>query len=91
MPTIRLAELVRTLPDGPFALISDVEGAEVPMITAETKLLARVDLLIMETHPKVYPKGEADLAAMLALVTASGLVLVERADDVFCFRRPTAS
>lgn len=91
VPTIRLADLVQTLPEGPFALISDVEGAEVPMIAAEAGSLARVDLLIMETHPNVYPNGEADLAILVARITASGLVLAERSDDVFCFRRPAAA
>ena len=57
------------------------------MIAAEAAILPRLSVLILETHPKVYPGGRADLDHMLAAIRASGMELVAEAGQVVCFRR----
>lgn len=87
VPTTTLAKLAAGLPDGPFALICDIEGAEVPLILHEADLLSRVSVLVLETHPKLYPGGKRDLAALLAAVTKTGLRCVAQARNVYAFTR----
>lgn len=87
VPALRLCDLTARLPAGPFALICDIEGAETAMIAAEAAMLPRLSVLILETHPMVYPGGQAELDAMLAGIRASGMDLVAEAGQVVCFRR----
>ena len=85
--TTTLRKLAALLPDGPFALVCDIEGTELALFQADADLLPRITLLVLETHPKVYSGGEADLAQMVATITASGLRVVEEAEQVICFTR----
>lgn len=87
VPTVTLRALTQLLPDGPFALVSDVEGAEIGMFAAETEVLKRVTLMVLETHPLRYRAGAEDLAEMLRQIEAAGLREVMRSQDVICFQR----
>lgn len=87
VPALRLSELAAKLPDGPYALVCDIEGAERDLFAAERDTLERVDVLVLETHPDAYPRRKADLDAMLAILTGAGLAQVRAEDDVVCFRR----
>lgn len=85
--TTTLSTLAASMPAGPFALICDIEGAEVGMIENEADTLARVSLLVLETHPKVYAAGDADTRRLISLITASGLRQVAQAKNVLAFAR----
>ncbi|KEO54187.1 FkbM family methyltransferase [Thioclava pacifica] len=88
VPAITLSNLAERLPDGPFALVCDIEGEELALFAAEGALLERATLVILETHPHVYPGKEADLARMRQQIEMTGLQQVAESDQVICFRRP---
>lgn len=88
VPVVRLSSLVAKLPEGPYALICDIEGAELALFAVEGRSLDRVDFLALETHPNVYPRGKADLDEMLATLKSAGLELLREERGVFCFGRP---
>lgn len=87
VPAITLEKLVNLLPGGPFALICDIEGAEVALIENEAALLQRVSLFVLETHPKVYKEGMADTQRLIALVEAAGLKRAAQVKNVYAFVR----
>lgn len=87
VPALRLSDLAARLPEGPYALVCDIEGAELGLFAAEAGALDRVDLVILETHPDAYPRRKADLDAMLGLLADAGLARVRAEEDVVCFRR----
>lgn len=87
VPTIKLAALAERFSDGQFVLVCDIEGAEIALVENEADTLARVSLLVLETHPALYPQGAADLDAMCASLEGLGLHQVEKIEDVLCFRR----
>jgi FkbM family methyltransferase len=87
VPTITLSELASRLPDGPFALVCDIEGAECALFEAERALLQRICLIVVETHPRVFANGEADLHRVNAAITGSGMRLLREMDDVACYAR----
>ncbi|CAM8670018.1 fkbM_fam, methyltransferase, FkbM family [Paracoccaceae bacterium] len=82
-----LSALASNLPEGPFALICDIEGAEVGLIDNESDLLRRVSLFVLETHPKVYAKGEVETGRLIELIKAAGLHQVAQAKHVYAFAR----
>ena len=89
VPTTTLASLASMLPDDRFALVCDIEGAEIALVENEMETLARVSLLVLETHPNIYPGGHADLEAMCNTLARLGLHQVEKVEEVLCFRRAT--
>ena len=84
---LRLSDLAATLPAGPYALVCDIEGAELGLVAAEATALDRVDLIVLETHPRAYPQGRRDLDTILARLRAAGLEEVRAEADVVCYRR----
>ena len=50
-------------------------------------MLRRVDLLILETHPKSYPAGVADRDRMIAMIQSNGLRQVAQDKNVYAFKR----
>ncbi len=87
VPAITLSTLAKDLPVGPFALICDIEGAETALIEQEAAVLQRVSVFVLETHPKVYPQGQADVRRLIALGEAAGLKRVEQVKNVYAFVR----
>lgn len=86
--TITLAALAARVPDGPFALICDIEGAELDLFEREDpKVLGRISVLVLETHPKVYRGGAAEAEKLAARIEAGGLHLRHRDGQVMCFTR----
>jgi FkbM family methyltransferase len=83
VPAISLAQLVTRIgtPET-FTLISDIEGGELEMIRREPDVLAQAGTVIMELHPKLYPAGAADEAALLADMHRLGFTQRERFGDV---------
>lgn len=87
VPATTLSSLAANIPDGPFALVCDIEGAEIALVKHEQEVLGRVSLLVLETHPDIYANGRSDLDILCAALGGLGLRLVEEIDQVLCFRR----
>ena len=87
VPAITLSSLAAAMPAGQFALVCDIEGAELAMVEREDAVLRRVDLLILETHPKSYPAGVADRDRMIAMIQSNGLRQVAQDKNVYAFKR----
>ena len=56
VPTTTLAEQVLKLPKKEYTLVCDIEGAELDLFQNEQKAVSEAYLLILETHPKIYPR-----------------------------------
>ncbi|MDP2063901.1 MAG: FkbM family methyltransferase [Phaeovulum sp.] len=87
VPAITLAEVAATLPPGDFALVCDIEGAEVAMLRHEVATLARVNLIVLETHPAACLAPGDTPEAAYSLLEAAGFRLLERQCDVAAFGR----
>ena len=85
-PTITLSNLARKIPEGPFALVCDIEGAEAKLFEAEKDILSRLSLLILETHLDIYSDGEATKNEIIKRIKGAGLVEIARSKGVICFR-----
>lgn len=84
--TVTLSKLAMKLPEGPFALICDIEGAEVQLFGKENLVLSKISLLILETHPNLYPEGLTTEHQMLKKIRAAGLQEIDRVSNVLCFK-----
>lgn len=85
---VTLAELHARLgkPSG-YSLICDIEGAEVAMVENDAEALARAGLIVMETHPAFYARGEAEADAICARVVTLGFTEIAREGNVVVFNR----
>lgn len=90
VPAVRLEDLATRIPEGPYSLVCDIEGAELGLFAAEAKALDRVALVILETHPDAYPRGRADVEALRGRLVAAGLQELRAEADVICFGRAQA-
>ena len=88
--TTTLAEQVKKLPEGDYALVCDIEGGELDLFNNEKKSLSRVNFLILETHPDIYPKGMYDLEQLYKTIESIGFIEIEKSGSVFCFASKTA-
>lgn len=85
--TITLSALASEMPAGSFALVCDIEGGELALFEHDAQTLARVDVLVLETHPHVYPNGDQDLRRLLERIESLGLRQVAEMEQVYGFRR----
>lgn len=85
---VTLAELHRRLgsPQS-FALVSDIEGGELPMLLGPDPSLAAVRTAIVELHPKAYRGAGSSERAALDRCAELGLVAVDRQADVVVLKR----
>lgn len=90
VPTTTLAEQVSKLPEKNYILVCDIEGAELDLFENEKRTLSRAHLLILETHPRIYPKKGQDLAQLEADIEKLGLIEIEKSESVICFASKTA-
>ncbi|MCB2135639.1 MAG: FkbM family methyltransferase [Rhodobacteraceae bacterium] len=88
VPAVTLSDLANQLPDGRFALLCDIEGAEIAMIENDKEALRRASLFIVETHPKLYPGKKDAQRQLLRAIAELGFEQLDHAADVFCFRGP---
>ena len=86
-PTVTLSKLAQRIPEGPFALVCDIEGAEVRLFEEERDMLSRLSLVVLETHSDVYSDGKATQNEMLKQIKTAGLEEIARSEAVICFRR----
>ena len=85
--TTTLSKLALSIPQGPFALICDIEGAELQLFEKEDEVLSRLSVIILETHPSLYPNGLVDEHKILEKIENLGLQEIERDKNVVCFAR----
>ena len=90
VPTTTLAEQVSKLPSKEYVLVCDIEGAELNLLENEKKSLSKAYLLILETHPEIYPEKDSDLLKLQASIERLGLFEIEKSDSVICYGSKTA-
>lgn len=90
VPTTTLSAQAEKLHGDEYVLVCDVEGAELDLFENESISLSRVKILILETHPKIYPKKEFDLQRLQQNIEKIGLIEIERSESVICFASNTA-
>lgn len=71
-----------------YTLICDIEGAEFDLCQRESAVLAQAGLIIVELHPKVYPRGTTDEELIVTSLNNVGLDIIDKQEDVWVFRRP---
>ena len=88
VPTVRFKKLVKQLPEGPFTLVCDIEGAEIALFENETDHLSNISQIFLETPPSVYRDKVNDLSRMLSNILDSGMNLSALLGQVLYFSRP---
>ena len=90
VPTTTLKEQVSKLPEHEYILVCDIEGAELELCENEKTALSKAYLLILETHPKIYPRNALDYQKIQENIENAGLVEIEKCGAVVCFASKTA-
>ena len=85
VPTTTLAEQVSKLTKEEYVLVCDIEGAELDLSQNEQTALSRAYLLILETHPKIYPRKKLDYQQIKTNIENIGFVEIEKSGAVACF------
>ena len=85
VPTTTLTEQVSKLSKNEYVLICDIEGAELDLFQNEQTALSRAYLLILETHPKIYPRKKLDYQEIKKNIEHLGFVEVDKSGTVVCF------
>lgn len=88
VPTTTLSALLREQEiEGPYALVSDIEGAESGIIRHDAAALARCEQLLIELHDPEDGGGETATSLATALREEYGFELRRRHGAVFLFER----
>ena len=72
---------------GPYCLVCDIEGAELLMLRNEDAPLRDCRVMIMETHPDVYPDSGGSLEEVENLLSKMGFVIFNKRSNVIAARR----
>ena len=87
VPTVSLGELIEDLGESPVVLVCDIEGAELDLVEHELDVICdRVDLIIMETHPRT--AGSEPTDTMSAKLVEAGYSIVSDDHFVLVFAHP---
>lgn len=87
VPALTATAAAAGLPEGPFALVCDIEGAEYPMILQDAALLPRLSAIIMELHPPSYAKLGGSTEMLLGKLAENGFTLREQIENVVLLTR----
>ncbi len=71
----------------PYTLVCDIEGAELLMLRHDAQALADCSLIIMETHPYVYPDMGGTLDEVLGHLARMGFAIFNKRANVIAVRR----
>jgi FkbM family methyltransferase len=83
VPVITMSSLVDKYTEGAcFSLVCDIEGAELEMLRRDGDALKKCKCLILETHPSVFSEMGSSIEEAEALISAAGLKIVAREQDV---------
>lgn len=86
VPAVTLSTLASWLPaQTPFALVCDIEGAELDLFQQEVEVFHRVSIAIIEIHPEHFERRGCSEADFLALATARGLNCIWRSVNILAF------
>ena len=86
LPVTQLQRIVDDEGFSEFAVICDVEGYELELITHEMETLRRAALIIMELHPHMI--GEENIQMILATLKQAGFHVEEETAEVVVFSKP---
>lgn len=89
VPTVRLRDLVEKLEGRSYALVADIEGAELALGDAESTCLETCRGMILELHASRRASGECVTVDQLASLFEKkhGFRRLARRGDVFAFRK----
>jgi len=65
-----------------YSLVCDIEGAELEMLRRDGDALKKCKCIILETHPSVFSELGSSIEEAEALISAAGLKIVAREQDV---------
>ncbi|MDF2454539.1 MAG: Protein of unknown function, putative methyltransferase [Cytophagaceae bacterium] len=85
--TISLEKIVEAYQLGEYALICDIEGAEIDLLLNEQETLSKCKLLIIETHRTVYKDRVYEPEEMKALLLQMGFQLLDQHGVNFVFAK----
>ncbi len=88
VPAIRLSDIIEAGKLAEFALVSDIEGAEIQLLTEDSKALERCRQIIIELHSGIY-KGDSYNPSSLCdmIMNHHGFRLTDQFGPVFVFER----
>lgn len=87
IPVATLSGLLASHEIGPYALVSDIEGAEAGFLLRDPAALDRCALLIIELHDTEFEGRRLSIADLVRIVTQErGFALVESRKDVYVFK-----
>lgn len=88
VPALTLADLITRTGLGDYALVSDIEGAEAGLFTAEAAAFTRCRLLIIELHQVQHAGVDHTPDSLIALIERrTGMRLLARYAEVCTFTR----
>ena len=85
--TITLGSIVQRYAVNSFTLVCDIEGHELDLIKYESEKLAKASVIIIETHPHLYPLGLQDQSLLISDIKQIGFELVAIKNDVCVFEK----
>lgn len=89
--SVTLSTLAALVPgNAPFALICDIEGAELDMMQHEETVWRRVSLVVIEIHPQSFAEQGSSEASFMALLKARGLRVLQQRKRVLVLAGPAA-
>jgi hypothetical protein len=71
--------------DGPFALVSDIEGAEAGMFIEEDTSLDECKQIIIEVHDTIYNDKKLGRKEVVEKIKSNGFEVTDEYGPVFCF------
>lgn len=87
VPTVRLEQLCEDGEISDFALICDIEGAEIELFAKSDIWKTHCRMIVLETHPDIYASGQTHQNELLARIKAAGFDLLDSAGSVFAFAK----
>ncbi len=88
VPALTLAQLIAKEGVGPYALVCDIEGAEVELFHGESEAFASCRAIVIELHETRFNGKAYDIDDLIALILkATGMQLAARYGEVCAFTR----
>ena len=88
MPALRLGDLVGSrFGSDPYALIMDIEGAELDILANDAAALGTCQVMIVEVHPCFYERIGKRGDAFETLAATSGMRTIARYDSTIVYAR----
>jgi FkbM family methyltransferase len=82
---VSLTQLVDIIAEEEFVLISDIEGAEINFLKAETHTLLKCKMIIIELHETTYEGRKYNIAALIQIIQALHFELIDKSNNTYVF------